>query len=42
MKMPGPSDEEIQAWLSGPGGKRVSIRFTPERQHSLDFGKLAA
>ncbi len=24
------------------GGKRVSIRFTPERQHSIDFGKLAA
>lgn len=24
------------------GGKRISIRFTPERRHSLDFGKLAA
>ncbi|MFN2418843.1 MAG: TIGR03618 family F420-dependent PPOX class oxidoreductase [Candidatus Limnocylindria bacterium] len=24
------------------GGKRVSIRFTAERQHSIDFGKLAA
>jgi len=24
------------------GGKRISIRLTPERRHSLDFGKLAA
>lgn len=24
------------------GGKRISIRFTPERRHSIDFGKLAA
>jgi PPOX class probable F420-dependent enzyme len=24
------------------GGKRISIRFTPDRQHSIDFGKLAA
>ncbi len=24
------------------GGRRISIRFTPERRHSLDFGKLAA
>lgn len=24
------------------GGTRVSIRFTPARRHSLDFGKLAA
>ena len=24
------------------GGKRISIRFTLERRHSIDFGKLAA
>jgi len=24
------------------GGKRISIRFTPEWRHSIDFGKLAA
>ena len=24
------------------GGRRISFRFTPERRHSLDFGKLAA
>ncbi|MGI8830984.1 MAG: hypothetical protein ACR2I5_14645 [Candidatus Limnocylindria bacterium] len=49
MKMPGLSDDEVRACAATAygrqlvaGGKRISIGFTPERRHSIDFGKLAA